>query len=69
MTAPDLNAPILDAATMQMFKDQLLVTFARRLGHNFTIPVSEIDENDRYVFSFELDPIGRSFIFTVERKQ
>lgn len=63
----------LDEATLKRFKDQLLVTFARRLSPNgvgeFRIPVREVGANGSFVFSFECDQANREFVFTVERKQ
>lgn len=47
------DAP-LHAQVLDDFKDQLLISFVRRLGGNVSIPVSEVDETGRYLLAFSV---------------
>lgn len=64
--APE-HAQILDD-----LKDQLLIVFLKRLvkyGDKLGFPVSEIDDTEKDLLAFNIDPVSRIFTFQLRKKE
>lgn len=61
-----LDAPE-HAAVIDVFKEQLLLAFLRRLGGKVSVPVSEVDETSG--FTLMMSVRDGTFHFELQRKQ
>lgn len=57
------------ARIIEIFKEQLLIVFAKRLGGEINIPVAEIDDTRDYLLSFNIDIDNGIFNFKLGKKQ
>ena len=56
------------ARAVSMMKEQLLIVLIKRLGHEVTISVAEIDDTSQDVLSMSVDPATRAFRFVTSKK-
>jgi hypothetical protein len=60
---------LLGGETMDLFRNQLLIVLANRLGGNIAIPAAEVDGTGGYLLSLEIDPDARTFALQTRKKQ